>query len=74
MHVCVCVCLLVRTSGLATADVTGMVRECVDDPVQLMLVAVLDKTVLCRHQQLDEYITIYPILTALINTVNHVGK
>lgn len=56
MHVFVCACLHVCTSGLATADVTGrdpVVRECVDDPVQLVPVAVLDKTVPCRHQQLN---------------------
>lgn len=50
---CVCVCLHVSTSGLATADVTGrdlVVSECVDDPVQLLPVAVLDRMVLCRQQ------------------------
>lgn len=51
---CACVCVAVslhgRTSWLVTEDVTGrdpVVRECVDDPVQLVPVAVLDKTVLC---------------------------
>ncbi len=55
--VCMCVFVCVCTSGLATADVTGrdpLVSKCVDDPVQLVLVAVLDKTVLCRHQQLNK--------------------
>ena len=50
---CFSVCLQVSTSGLATADVTGrdpVVSECVDDPAQLLPVAVLDKTVPCRQQ------------------------
>lgn len=52
MRVWVCVRLHVCTSGLATADVTGrdpVVRECVDDPEQLVPIAALDKTELWRH-------------------------
>lgn len=61
LHVraCVCVCVLVCTSGLATADDTErdpVPRECEDDPLLLVLLEVLDKTVLCRQQQeVDNY-------------------
>ncbi len=54
MHACVCVCLHVCTSGLTAAvDIIGkdpVVRECVEDAVQFVPVAVLDKTVLYRNQ------------------------
>ena len=52
-RVCVSVCLNVCTSGLATVEVT--VRDPVGrdsvDPVRLVPVADLDKTVLCRRQK-----------------------
>lgn len=39
------------TWGLATADVTKdpVVKECVDEPGELVFIAALDKTELWRH-------------------------
>lgn len=50
---CVNVCLHVCTSGLASVDIKG--RDpvmLVADPVELVPVAVLGRTVLCENKQL----------------------
>lgn len=49
-HLC-CICRRGFTSGLATADLKEdpVVRECVDEPGEMVSIAALDKTELWRH-------------------------
>lgn len=46
-----CICRSGFTSGLTTADLTEgpVVRECVDEPGEMVSIATLDKTELWRH-------------------------